>query len=85
MEDGQHQLQQDSAMEEAAENTESTEQDYSWPAIRFDLPPYGIHHFYKQFRTGPNPNNFLKGVKWYRTFAFGESISFLVTRLPISI
>ncbi|KAJ9136236.1 hypothetical protein P3X46_033331 [Hevea brasiliensis] len=60
----QEQLQQDSAMEVAAGTTQPTEQDYLWPAIRFDLPPRRTHHFYKQFRNGPNPKNFLKGVKW---------------------
>ncbi|KDP20885.1 hypothetical protein JCGZ_21356 [Jatropha curcas] len=55
---------QQEAMEVATETTQSIEQDYSWPLIRFDLPPRRIHHFYKQFRTSSNANNFLKGVKW---------------------
>lgn len=42
-----------------------TEQDYAWPAIRFDVPPQRTYHFCHQFRASPNPNNFLKGVKWY--------------------
>ncbi|KAF6163304.1 hypothetical protein GIB67_025168 [Kingdonia uniflora] len=38
---------------------------FSWPALRFDIPPYRTSHFYHQFRNGSkNPNNFLKGVKW---------------------
>ncbi|BFG27651.1 hypothetical protein CerSpe_139260 [Prunus speciosa] len=41
-----------------------TEQDYTWPAIRFDVPPQRTYHFCHQFRASPNPNNFLKGVKW---------------------
>ncbi|XXG58957.1 hypothetical protein AAC387_Pa04g1132 [Persea americana] len=36
---------------------------FSWPLLRFDLPRR-IYHFHHQFRTGSNPNNFLKGVKW---------------------
>ncbi|KAF4386908.1 hypothetical protein F8388_006863 [Cannabis sativa] len=40
------------------------EEPYQWPVIRFDVPPYRTHHFFHQFRTGPNPNNFLKSVKW---------------------
>lgn len=34
-------------------------------SILFDVPPYRAYHFYRQFRTASNPNNFLKGVKWY--------------------
>uniref|UniRef100_A0A2P2KTV0 Uncharacterized protein n=1 Tax=Rhizophora mucronata TaxID=61149 RepID=A0A2P2KTV0_RHIMU len=49
---------------EATEATESVIQDYSWPALSFDVPPLRSHHFYKQFRTGSIHNNFLKGVKW---------------------
>ncbi|KAK9936260.1 hypothetical protein M0R45_013109 [Rubus argutus] len=49
-------------------DTEITEnpsqQEYSWPAIRFDVPPQRTSHFSRQFRTASNPNNFLKGVKW---------------------
>ncbi|KAK6917466.1 WD40 repeat [Dillenia turbinata] len=37
---------------------------YSWPVMRFDVPPHKTYHLSQQFRTGPNPNNFLKGVKW---------------------
>lgn len=44
---------------------EATGQAYTWPAIRFDVPPHRAYHFYHQFRTNPsNPNNFLKGLKW---------------------
>ncbi|XP_065876960.1 uncharacterized protein [Euphorbia lathyris] len=64
MEEEQQQQHHDSAMEVAVETTESIEENYSWPPIRFDLPPQRTHHFSKQFRTGPNFNNFLKGVKW---------------------
>lgn len=50
-------------------DTEITEnpsqQEYLWPAIRFDVPPQRTYHFSHQFRTASNPNNFLKGVKWY--------------------
>lgn len=48
-----------------AEITQATQEEHSWPVIRFDVPPHRTYHFYHQFRTGPNPNNFLKGVKWY--------------------
>ncbi|VVB12195.1 unnamed protein product [Arabis nemorensis] len=43
---------------------DSGEQTSSWPTMRFDVSPYRTHHFSKQFRTGRNPNNFLKGLKW---------------------
>ncbi|CAM8890673.1 unnamed protein product [Rhodiola kirilowii] len=36
----------------------------SLPLISFDVPPYRSYHFYQQFRTASNPNNFFKGVKW---------------------
>ncbi|RAL39445.1 hypothetical protein DM860_002978 [Cuscuta australis] len=36
----------------------------SWPLINYALPPYRSYHFYSQFRTPSNPNNFLKGVRW---------------------
>jgi hypothetical protein len=48
-----------------AEITQAIQEEHSWPVIRFDVPPHRTYHFYHQFRTGPNPNNFLKGVKWY--------------------
>ncbi|KAL6992649.1 hypothetical protein U1Q18_010761 [Sarracenia purpurea var. burkii] len=38
--------------------------EYSWPAIRFDIPPVRTYHFCHQFRTSANSNNFLKGIKW---------------------
>ncbi|KAI6668862.1 hypothetical protein NL676_007084 [Syzygium grande] len=44
--------------------TEAIHEEYSWPAIRFDVPPQRAYHFHKQFRTDQKPNNFLKGVKW---------------------
>ncbi|CAK9327401.1 unnamed protein product [Citrullus colocynthis] len=50
------------ATADAAKNGE--QQSYSWPVIQFNSPPHRIYHFYNQFRTGPNPNNFFKGVKW---------------------
>lgn len=58
---------------EVAEITEPTkdqveeqqQQEYSWPVIRFDVPPHRTYHFYNQFRNSPNPNNFLKAIKWY--------------------
>ncbi|WCJ26935.1 Telomerase Cajal body protein 1 [Euphorbia peplus] len=55
-----HQQQLDTSMEVPVEEEEA----YSYPAIRFDLAPQRSHNFSKQFRTNPNFNNFLKGVKW---------------------
>jgi hypothetical protein len=38
---------------------------YSWPELRFDLPPRRLHHFADQFRAPrSSAGNFLKGVKW---------------------
>ncbi|GMN50908.1 hypothetical protein TIFTF001_020057 [Ficus carica] len=37
---------------------------YPWPVIRFDVPPTRTYHFCHQFRNSPNPNNFLKSLKW---------------------
>ncbi|KAK8488218.1 hypothetical protein V6N13_120025 [Hibiscus sabdariffa] len=57
--------QQPNSQIEPTETSEAPkQQDYEWPKIRFDIPPYRTYHFHKQFGTGPNPNNFLKGVKW---------------------
>ncbi|KAL5841758.1 hypothetical protein ACOSQ3_012361 [Xanthoceras sorbifolium] len=49
---------------EVAESTEQSQQEYTWPAIRFDVPPHRTYHFHNQFTTSPIPNNFLKGIKW---------------------
>lgn len=49
---------------EAVEEKPS-EEPYPWPVIQYDVPPYRTYHFFNQFRTPSNPNNFLKGVKWY--------------------
>lgn len=39
---------------------------YSWPQLRFDLPPLRLYHFARQFRSPCSfaASNFLKGVKW---------------------
>lgn len=51
---------------EITEEPAATGEAYTWPAIRFDVPPHRAYHFYQQFRTNPkNPNNFLKCLKWY--------------------
>lgn len=71
---------------EPTETSESPKQhQYEWPKIRFDVPPYRTYHFHNQFRTGPNPNNFLKGVKWFHfpffhllLFSFSSPILFWV-------
>ncbi|XP_021294493.1 telomerase Cajal body protein 1 [Herrania umbratica] len=65
-EERQEENQQSNSQIEMTETSESTnQQGHGWPLkIKFDVPPYRTYHFQKQFRTGPNPNNFLKGVKW---------------------
>lgn len=68
-EEAQHHQQPNSDIEpgEITEDPPTEQQPpYSWPAIRFDVPPYRAYHFAHQFRTtSSNPNNFLKGLKWY--------------------
>ncbi|KAL4012181.1 hypothetical protein IC575_029274 [Cucumis melo] len=52
-------------VEATAETTmNDDQQSYSWPVIQFNSPPRRTYHFYNQFRTCSNPNNFFKGVKW---------------------
>ncbi|GKV41283.1 hypothetical protein SLEP1_g48836 [Rubroshorea leprosula] len=62
----QHQApgQQPESQVESTEVSEQSQKEYSWPVISFDALPHRTYHFYQQFRTSPNPNNFLKGVKW---------------------
>ncbi|XP_060192801.1 uncharacterized protein LOC132622244 [Lycium barbarum] len=43
---------------------ETTDKPYPWPVIQYDVSPYRTYHFFNQFKTPSNPNNFLKGVKW---------------------
>ncbi|KAK2383095.1 guanine nucleotide-binding protein subunit beta-1 [Trifolium repens] len=45
-------------------NEQVVEEEYSWPVLRFDVPPHRTYHFHHQFITPTNPNNFLKAVKW---------------------
>ncbi|XP_021902199.1 telomerase Cajal body protein 1 [Carica papaya] len=62
----QHQT-NDSLIEiiESTDTAQHNQQEvYSWPSMRFDVPPQRTFHFFQQFRTVRNPNNFLKGVKW---------------------
>jgi hypothetical protein len=59
--DQEHEHEQEQEQEHISP-TATTQQDYTWPVIRYDLPPQRTHHFFKQFRT--SPNNFLKGIKW---------------------
>ena len=69
----------------AVENNPShhEEQPQTWSPIRFDVPPQRTLHFCRQFRTSPNPNNFLKAVKWcflsqtFLNILFFSSIFFL--------
>ncbi|XP_027917137.1 telomerase Cajal body protein 1 [Vigna unguiculata] len=42
----------------------NTNEDYSFPALRFDVSPHRTYHFHRQFITPSNPNNFHKAVKW---------------------
>ncbi|KAL2925262.1 Telomerase Cajal body protein 1 [Bienertia sinuspersici] len=67
----EHQEEQQFVEENASEkvNDETIDdnnqsQVYSWPQINFDVQPYRSYHFYRQFRSYSNPNNFLKSVKW---------------------
>ncbi|KAL7213183.1 hypothetical protein ACSBR2_015816 [Camellia fascicularis] len=63
----QKKQQSNSEMEEmtAKESREQVVEDYSWPVIRFDVPPVRTYHFCYQFRnTSSNPNNFPYGIKW---------------------
>ncbi|XP_020597864.1 telomerase Cajal body protein 1 isoform X2 [Phalaenopsis equestris] len=45
-------------------STESLSDAHPWPVFRFDIPPRRTYHFAQQFRSGSNPQNFLKSVKW---------------------
>lgn len=58
------QQQQKNSDIEVTEATHENQQEYTWPLIRFDVPPHRTYHFYNQFRTSSIPNNFLKGIKW---------------------
>ncbi|KAK4746412.1 hypothetical protein SAY87_012724 [Trapa incisa] len=49
---------------EGEETVVSPGASYTWPAIRFDVPPERACHFFSQFRAAANPNNFFKGLKW---------------------
>lgn len=74
------------AQEQEQQPTEST--DYSWtpPSICFSVPPARTYHFSHQFRTPSNPNNFLKGVKWYNTFyTFHPPFPFPSLRLSVCL
>jgi len=64
--DQEHEQEQEQEQEQQhISPTATTQQDYTWPVIRYDLPPQRTHHFFKQFRTSSSsPNNFLKGIKW---------------------
>lgn len=63
----QQQIYSDTEVTEAAQENQ---QEYTWPLIRFDVPPHRTFHFYNQFRTSSIPNNFLKGIKWYMFLLF---------------
>ncbi|XP_043688724.1 telomerase Cajal body protein 1 isoform X2 [Telopea speciosissima] len=53
-----------SAVENETAETTPGDDVFSWPVLRFDIPPKRVYHFCHQFRKGSNPNNFLKGIKW---------------------
>lgn len=63
----QQQIYSDTEVTEAAQENQ---QEYTWPLIRFDVPPHRTYHFYNQFRTSSIRNNFLKGIKWYMFLLF---------------
>ncbi|XP_037422066.1 telomerase Cajal body protein 1-like isoform X2 [Triticum dicoccoides] len=51
----------------AEEDAAAAAAAYSWPELRFDLPPRRRYHFADQFRSpcsSSSAGNFLKGVKW---------------------
>ncbi|GAU41748.1 hypothetical protein TSUD_85870 [Trifolium subterraneum] len=50
--------------EDVTISNEEVVEEYSWPVLRFDIPPHRTYHFHHQFITPTNPNNFLKAVKW---------------------
>uniref|UniRef100_A0ACD6A4T6 Uncharacterized protein n=1 Tax=Avena sativa TaxID=4498 RepID=A0ACD6A4T6_AVESA len=57
----------DAAVEIAAaeEDAAAAAEAYSWPQLRFDIPPRRLYHFADQFRSpSSSAGNFLKGVKW---------------------
>ena len=60
----EQQQQQNPDTEVVGEATEQSQQEYTWPPIRFDVPPHRTYHFHNQFKTSSVPNNFLKGIKW---------------------
>lgn len=69
-------------VEATAETTmNDDQQSYSWPVIQFNSPPRRTYHFYNQFRTCSNPNNFFKGVKWYIACVFLSSLLFILLLL----
>ena len=73
----QEQEREQQMQDETLESADATDQVYSWPAIRFDVPPYRTYHFYRQFRSPSNPNNFLKCVKWYISLCLSHEIFYV--------
>ncbi|KAK9155304.1 hypothetical protein Sjap_002784 [Stephania japonica] len=57
-----------SESEAQTEPVEPTEADcgyaHSWSVLGLDVPPRQTSHFYKQFMSAENHNNFFKSVKW---------------------
>ncbi|XP_020231455.1 telomerase Cajal body protein 1 isoform X1 [Cajanus cajan] len=51
-------------VEEALQSESNANEEYSFPALRFDVPPHRTYHFHRQFISPTNPNSFLKAVKW---------------------
>nr|DAD20791.1 TPA_asm: hypothetical protein HUJ06_022254 [Nelumbo nucifera] len=61
---GEEEQMQPALENEATAETTDGGDVFSWPVLRFDIPPKRVCHLYQQFRKASNPNNFLKGVKW---------------------
>lgn len=54
----------------------NTNEEYSFPALRFDVSPHRTYHFHRQFIIPSNPNNFHKAVKWYAKLSLSLSFIF---------
>ncbi|GMP34752.1 hypothetical protein CsSME_00007493 [Camellia sinensis var. sinensis] len=60
------------------ESREQVVEDYSWPVIRFEVPPVKTNHLCYQFRnTSLNPNNFPYGIKWFTNCSNTDGSYFL--------
>lgn len=69
---------------ESNEANTNTNEEYSFPALRFDVSPHRTYHFHRQFITPSNPNNFHKAVKWYATLSL-SFIFYYLSQFPIQL